>query len=108
VEEAQIMTRHAIIRAIAWGRAVTAVVTVAMGPALADRIIRGRATDAETASAAVEATDDLSKVQKQLKEILTKQEEILANQATLLQKFDVVMEELRIIKVRATIRGGSN
>ena len=33
--------------------------------------------------------------------------EILANQETILQRLDQVMEELRIIKVRATLRGGS-
>ena len=36
-----------------------------------------------------------------------KLDRILANQETILQRFDQVMEELRIIKVRATIRGGS-
>ena len=37
-----------------------------------------------------------------------KLDEILANQQTILQKFDAVMEELRIIKVRATLRGGGS
>ncbi len=46
-------------------------------------------------------------VEKKLREILKNQEQILANQTTILQKFDAVMEELRIIKVRATLRGGS-
>ncbi len=46
-------------------------------------------------------------VEKKLKEILKNQEQILANQQTILEKFAAVMEELRIIKVRATIRGGS-
>ena len=36
-----------------------------------------------------------------------KLDQILANQETILQRFDQVMEELRIIKVRATLRGGS-
>ena len=36
--------------------------------------------------------------------ILSKLDEILANQHTILQKFDAIMEELRIIKVRATPR----
>ena len=36
-----------------------------------------------------------------------KLDEILANQQTILQRFDQVMEELRIIKVRATLRSGS-
>ncbi len=36
-----------------------------------------------------------------------KLDQILANQATILEKFDLIMEELRIIKVRASIRSGS-
>ena len=36
-----------------------------------------------------------------------KLDEILATQQTILSKFDAIMEELRIIKVRATLRGGS-
>ena len=36
-----------------------------------------------------------------------KLDQILANQETILQRFDQVMEELRIIKVRSTSRGGS-
>lgn len=32
---------------------------------------------------------------------------ILANQEIMLQKFDAVMEELRIIKVRSSLRSGS-
>ena len=38
-------------------------------------------------------------------EIAKKLDEILANQQTILQRFDQVMEELRIIKVRATLHG---
>ena len=37
-----------------------------------------------------------------------KLDEILANQTAILQRFDAVMEELRIIKVRATLRSGSS
>ena len=44
-------------------------------------------------------------IQKQLRQILKNQQDILANQTAILQKFDAVMEELRIIKVRATLRG---
>ena len=36
-----------------------------------------------------------------------KLDQIIANQENMLQRFDQVMEELRIIKVRATLRGGS-
>lgn len=34
-----------------------------------------------------------------------KLDQILSNQQTILQRFDQVMEELRIVKVRATING---
>jgi len=88
------------------GVAVLVASTLSLGAAVAaaERVIRGRAVDQGTAAGA-EATDDLTKLHKQLKEVLAKQEEILANQAVMLQKFDAVMEELRIIKVRATLRG---
>ena len=52
-----------------------------------------------------EAGTDESAIQKQLHQILKNQQEILTNQTAILQKFDAVMEELRIIKIRATIRG---
>ena len=39
--------------------------------------------------------------------IEAKLDEILSTQQTILQQFDAVMEELRIIKVRSTLRGGS-
>ena len=49
-----------------------------------------------------------SSVSSQAKNSIEKKlDEILANQAAILQRFDQVMEELRIIKVRATLRGGS-
>lgn len=53
------------------------------------------------------ASLDSAAIDKKLKEVLENQKQILANQAAILQKFDAIMEELRIIKVRATIRGGS-
>lgn len=34
-----------------------------------------------------------------------KLEQVLANQQTILQKFDALMEEMRIIKVRVSLRG---
>ena len=42
-------------------------------------------------------------IEKKLKEILKRQEEILTTQKTILQKFDAVMEELRILKVRVSL-----
>ncbi len=50
---------------------------------------------------------DFGDVQRVLNQILKNEEQILANQQTMSQRFDAVMEELRIIKVRATIRSGS-
>ena len=46
-----------------------------------------------------------AKLEKKLDEIVANQQTILQNQQTILQKFDAVMEELRIIKVRATLAG---
>ena len=60
-----------------------------------------------SASHKQEASTGEAAIQKKLHEILKNQEQILANQTAILQKFDAVMEELRIIKIRATIRGGS-
>lgn len=38
------------------------------------------------------------------KRLEEKLDQVLANQQTILQRFDQVMEELRIVKVRATVR----
>ena len=49
-----------------------------------------------------------SSVSSQAKDSIEKKlDQILANQETILRRFDQVMEELRIIKVRATLRSGS-
>jgi len=61
-----------------------------------------RRTAAKTAGGMVE-----SKIERQLSEILKNQEKILENQATIFQRFDAVMEELRIVKVRSLIGTGS-
>jgi len=53
---------------------------------------RNRATPAKTAVSGAE----FARLEKRL-------DEIAATQAQILQKFDMVMEELRIIKIRATI-----
>ena len=50
------------------------------------------------------ATADQAKLQRKLDEILTTQQEILKK---LDEQHAAVMEELRIVKVRATIRSGS-
>lgn len=71
------------------------------------RSTRSVKTAAAKQPSAAESTSDEARVDRKLKEILANQEKILANQDTILQKFDAIMEELRIIKVRATIRSGS-
>ena len=43
-----------------------------------------------------------------LAQVEDKLDQILANQQTILGRFDAVMEELRIVKVRATLRGGGS
>ena len=89
---------------------ITAIV-VMVGGVLLWRAMVATAVEPRTSRAAgataSESASDHATVEKKLREILKNQEQVLANQATILQKFDAVMEELRIIKVRATIRGGS-
>ena len=60
------------------------------------------ATEATSKAGSSEITKaDLTKLDRKL-------DQILANQQTIFQKFDAVMEELKIIKVRATLhRSGS-
>ena len=45
------------------------------------------------------------KILKKLDEVLTNQATTRQQLDTVMQRFDAIMEELRIIKVRATIRG---
>ena len=59
-----------------------------------------RSSRASSATKAQEDGSEIAGLEKKL-------DEILANQQTILSKFDAIMEELRIIKVRATIRSGS-
>ena len=47
---------------------------------------------------------DLTRVERKLEKVLANQDTILANQQTIVKRFDEVMEELRIIKVRATLK----
>ncbi len=74
-------------------------------------VVPGSALVAETPAGSSshrgEVSTEETAIAKKLREILKNQEQILANQTPILQKFDAVMEELRIIKVRATLRGGS-
>ena len=55
---------------------------------------------------ASESTADEAKLERKLDNILANQQQVLANQQTILQKLDAMMEELRVIKVRATLRSG--
>ena len=47
---------------------------------------------------------DLTRLERKVDKVLTNQETMLNNQQAMLKKFDEVMEELRIIKVRATLK----
>ena len=60
----------------------------------------------KTEGVSEEASDQVSKAE--LTKIERRLDEALASQGQLLQKFDVAMEELRIIKVRATTSSRSS
>ncbi len=64
----------------------------------------GAAATSSRASRAARGTAsaEQSKIDRKLQEILKNQEQILANQQTILSRFDAVMDELRIVKVRAS------
>ncbi len=62
------------------------------------------ATKASTKTSSAGSSAEVS--HSDLVQLETKLDQVLANQQTILQKFDAVMEELRIIKVRASIRSG--
>jgi len=49
-----------------------------------------------------ESKVNMALIEQKLEKILDNQTAILKNQQTILQRFDAVMEELRIIKMRAT------
>ena len=66
------------------------------------------ATDKRTPKATAKSAESSTEIEKKLKDILKNQEQILANQVIILQKFEAVMEELRIVKVRATMHGGGS
>ena len=61
-----------------------------------------RAASVKPKAAATPEAAEMARVEKKLAKILENQEELLKGQQTVLQKFDAVMEELRIIKVRST------
>lgn len=53
------------------------------------------------------SSGDQAKVDRKLEEILKNQQTIIETQQAILKRFDAVMEELRIVKVRASAHGGS-
>lgn len=63
-------------------------------------------TRSSTARTTIKKTDstDLTRLERKVEEVLANQDTILANQQMIFKKFDEVMEELRIIKVRATLK----
>ncbi len=92
-----------------WSRSLVIVLTIGLSVSLwsiaassadepSDRASRSR-TRSSVASA---DQSNQSKEKDQNAQIERKLDEILSNQQTILQRFDAVMEELRIIKVRAT------
>ena len=101
-----------LTRKRAWAQllAIGLVLGVGMGLSFSTRLLaeegEGRSSPSSTKKSTGSRVEE-TRTEKKLAEILRNQEQILANQAAILQKFDAVMEELRIIKVRASIRSGS-
>ena len=100
-----------------WSRSLVIVLTIGVSVSLwsmaassadeaSDRASRSR-TRSSVTSAEQSSQSDQSKEKDRDAQIERKLDEILSNQQTILQRFDAVMEELRIIKIRATLRGGS-
>ena len=63
--------------------------------------LRAAERSSKTAKAAAEKTDEAGKLDPQVEARLN---DILAHQQEILQRLDQVMEELKIIKIRATVR----
>ena len=97
-------------RGSVWGPALTVVVAAgvflglaAWSSGLAAGESSAKSSRSSRAPSATKAQEDGSEIAGLEKKL----DEILANQQTILSKFDAIMEELRIIKIRATIRSGS-
>lgn len=90
------------------------------GPALAVVVVTGSFFSLAALSSGLAAEESSSKSSRspraastaktqgeggELARLEEKLDEIIANQQTILGKFDAIMEELRIIKVRATLHG---
>ena len=72
-----------------------------------ERTATGRRASSAKAGEQGGGETGLRQLEKKLDAVLANQATILSNQATILQRFDAVMEELRIVKVRATAHSGS-
>ena len=85
-----------------------AVMALAMGLGLGTGSVAGwseETTGRSSRSGRTQASGiEGSKLEKKLNEVLANQQQILTTQQAILQKFDAMMEELRIIKVRTTLR----
>ncbi|MBI3011836.1 MAG: hypothetical protein HYY58_05055 [Candidatus Omnitrophica bacterium] len=95
-----------------WVRRTTILVGIGLViGVLSSRLSMGQDTKAQTRPAETTSTTAGTSTGGGAKDkdaqLMKKLDQILANQQTILQKFDEVMEELRIIKVRTTIRTSS-
>ncbi len=73
----------------------------------ADRASRSSRPAAKRGATEGLSSDEAIKLARKLDELIEQQETVLKNQQTILQKFDAVMEELRIVKVRSLIGTGN-
>jgi len=85
-----------------------ALAAVGLGLGLAGVFSGGGASAQESANKTTTARGISVHVdEEEIKRLEEKLDQVLANQTKILEQFDVVKEELRIIKIRATLRGGS-
>ena len=89
-----------------WRMAVLAISPLAGAAVWGGSALTAKAATSKARASSSDA-DGSPATERKLKALEGKLDEVLANQQTILQKFDMVMEELRIIKVRATLRTGS-
>ena len=86
---------------------VLPLIGIAAGLSLWSWTMTSMAKEAARAASSKNTATESDVNSKDLARIEEKLDQVLANQQTILQKFDEVMEELRIVKVRATMtRGG--
>ncbi|MBI2495180.1 MAG: hypothetical protein HYW10_01210 [Candidatus Omnitrophica bacterium] len=95
-------------RALLWVRRTTILVGLGLVTGvLSSRLSMGQDTEirAPASQTTRKAAGTSSGSKDRDAQLMKKLDQILANQQTILQKFDAVMEELRIIKVRTTKTG---